>query len=171
MKTVDPHTLQQWLDKGEAVLIDVREPAEHHSQKIQGSSLIPLKNIPEKDLSSFKEKKLVIHCHSGRRSAAACVHVLEKDPDIEVYNLEGGIVAWEQAGFDTATSKAIKVPLDRQTQIAIGLLILIGSLLTLFVSPAFVYFTGFIGLGLIFAGFSGFCSLTYLLAKLPWNRS
>jgi hypothetical protein len=58
----------------------------------------------------------------------------------------------------------------RQVQIAAGLLILTGLLLAWLVAPAFVALTAFVGLGLTFAGLSGFCGMARLLALMPWNR-
>ena len=51
-----------------------------------------------------------------------------------------------------------------------GVLILTGLLLGWLVAPAFVALTVFVGLGLTFAGLSGFCGMARLLALMPWNR-
>lgn len=50
-------------------------------------------------------------------------------------------------------------------------MLLAASVLGLLVSPAFLYFTAFIGLALITAGFTDLCPMTLVLAKLPWNRN
>lgn len=94
--SVDVTTLKHWLDKGEAVLVDVREPAEHAAEKIEGAVLLPLGNVSKSALPTVGNKKLVIHCHLGMRSYKACERLLREDPNLEVYNLEGGIAAWEE---------------------------------------------------------------------------
>ena len=88
----------------------------------------------------------------------------------EVYNLEGGIAAWAQAGYHVESSGHFFLPLDRQVQLTIGLCVLVGSILAYTVSPIFLFLTGFFGLGLTFAGLTGFCGLALLMARMPWNQ-
>lgn len=98
--------LKQWLDNDEAILIDVREPAEHASAHIKQATLIPLGDICQGKLPDPGNKKLVIQCKSGMRSSNACIKLLQEDPNITLFNLEGGITAWQQAGFPIeSTSK------------------------------------------------------------------
>ena len=59
----------------------------------------------------------------------------------------------------------------RQVQIAAGLLVLLGVLGGLFLTPALFGLAGFVGAGLTFAGLSGFCGMARLLAVMPWNRA
>ena len=72
MKTVDATTLKRWMDAGEAVVVDVREPAEHAAEKIHGATLAPLGTVTKSSVPNRDGKKLVIHCRSGTRSASAC---------------------------------------------------------------------------------------------------
>ncbi|WP_419866828.1 YgaP family membrane protein [Altericroceibacterium endophyticum] len=58
----------------------------------------------------------------------------------------------------------------RQVQITAGTLILIGVLLAAFVAPGFIWLSGFVGAGLLFAGLSGWCGMATLLSAMPWNR-
>ena len=170
IKNIDAKTLKKWLDNNEAVIVDVREPAEHESSKIEGSNLVPLATICKKTLPQFKGKKLVLHCHGGRRSQSACQKLLAEDQNLEVYTLEGGISAWLSAGNQSQKSGKFFLPLDRQVQLTIGLGVLTGSLLGYFINPAFCFLAAFFGSGLIFAALSGYCGLALLLAKMPWNR-
>lgn len=171
IKTTNVATLKEWVDKGEAVIVDVREPAEHAAENIEGATLIPLAGISKSKLPDSKGKKLVIHCRSGKRGTTACERLLAEDPSLEIYNLEGGLSAWAEAGHAVKTSGKFFLPLDRQVQLTIGLGVLIGSLLTYFVNPLFVILTGFFGAGLTFAGASGYCGLAMVMAKMPWNQS
>ena len=57
MKTVDCKTLKKWLENGEAVLVDVREPEEYAATKIEGATLIPLATICKKLLPNYQNKK------------------------------------------------------------------------------------------------------------------
>lgn len=169
-KTVDATTLKKWMDNGEAAVVDVREPAEYAAEKIAGAQCVPVGNISKKDLPEIRGKKLVIHCRSGKRGGTACEKLLAEDPNLEIYNLEGGISAWSQAGYEVKSSGKFFLPLDRQVQLTIGLCIIIGSLLAYFVNPFFFLLTGFFGVGLTFAGLTGTCGLAMAMAKMPWNQ-
>ena len=74
-------------------LIDVREPFEFEIARIEGAKLIPLGEILERADELDREQTLIVHCHSGRRSAEA-VRLLKQRGFAKVYNLEGGIAAW-----------------------------------------------------------------------------
>ena len=96
---IDCATLKKWLKNDEAVLIDVRELAEYQESKIDQAHLIPLGEISINSLPDFKNKKLVLHCRSGKRSLTAGAKLLEENPKLEIYNLEGGIIAWNNCIF------------------------------------------------------------------------
>lgn len=98
-KSIDAKKAKEWLDKDEAVIVDVREPAEYASMHIPGATLIPLGVIEESKLPKHANKKLIIHCQLGKRGTKACEKLLQNNPNLDIYNLDGGIVAWEKAGF------------------------------------------------------------------------
>ena len=88
------HELKGKMDAREAFeLIDVREPFEYEIARIDGSKLIPLGEITERTDELQREQTIVVHCHSGGRSAEA-VRLLQQRGFTNVYNLEGGIDAW-----------------------------------------------------------------------------
>jgi rhodanese-related sulfurtransferase len=167
-QTISAQQLKALMDTNAAILIDVREPGEYRAEHIPGAVLMPLASIHPDKLPPHHDKKLVFQCRSGKRGGMACDKLGKLGADI--YNLEGGIMAWSQAGYKVEKSGKIFLPLDRQVQLTVGLLILISSLLAYTVSPAFIFLTGFFGLGLTFAGLTGFCGLAMLLANMPWNR-
>jgi rhodanese-related sulfurtransferase len=88
----------------------------------------------------------------------------------EVIHLQGGLNAWKQAGYPTVINKNAPISIMRQVQIVAGSLILTGTLLGAFVSPNFLFLSGFVGAGLLFAGISNTCAMAMLLAKLPYNQ-
>lgn len=167
---IDASTLKKWLEGGEAVLIDVREPAEHAAENIRGATLLPLENIRTAALPQCAGKKLVIHCRKGGRGGSACEKLLAEDPSLDIYNLEGGIDAWRAVGLTVASSGKAFLPLDRQVQLTIGVLLISGSLLGYLLTPALFFFTGAIGVGLTIAGATGFCGLARVIARMPWNQ-
>lgn len=171
IKTVDANTLKAWIASGEAVVVDVREPAEHAAENIAGANLVPLATVSKDALPDYAGKKLVIHCRSGMRSTNACQKLLAEDPSLEIYNLDGGINAWGSAGCGIERSGKKFLPLDRQVQLTIGVMLLAGSVLGYVFTPAFFFLTGVIGAGLTLAGATGFCGLAIVMAKMPWNQS
>lgn len=168
MKTITPQLLKDWLKDKKVTLIDVREPFEHKAESISGAHLIPLSEI---SLSKVPEEKqaVVIHCQSGKRSAAACEKLLKENPSLDVYSLEGGILAWKTEGFDVYRSTKC-LPIERQQQIVAGFLTFGGIILGAFLSPGFYWISAFVGLGLMTSGFTGWCGMAKLLAKMPWNK-
>ncbi|OGS42315.1 MAG: hypothetical protein A2506_05220 [Elusimicrobia bacterium RIFOXYD12_FULL_66_9] len=87
--------LKAKLDKKEAfILLDVREPAEHASARIEGARLIPLGALPARCGELDKSQKLVVHCRSGARSARAVEFLIGKGYD--AVNVAGGIIAWAE---------------------------------------------------------------------------
>lgn len=99
MKTVDAKHAKEWIDNGEAVVVDVREPGEYAEMHIAGAHLIPVGTINVSKLPELHSKKLIVHCKLGKRGGVACEKLLQGNPDLEVYNLVGGISAWMDAGF------------------------------------------------------------------------
>lgn len=169
VESVDAKTLRMWLGNDEAVLIDVRQPAEHNAQHISKAVSIPSSSIGKSNLPDCGGRKIVIQCQRGFRSKSACSQLQREMPDTTLYNLAGGISAWVKAGYPVEGSGRTVMPLDRQVQLTIGLCVLGGSLLAYFVNPQFLFLTGFFGLGLTFAGLTGFCGLARVMAKMPWN--
>ena len=73
-------------------LIDVREPFEAEIAQM-GGQLIPMGTIADNIDEISKQKQVIIHCKSGRRSASICQY-LEQHGFENVYNLKGGILAY-----------------------------------------------------------------------------
>jgi rhodanese-related sulfurtransferase len=88
---------QMRSDRTPHVLLDVREPSEHATAHIEGSVLIPMGQIVNRvdELETFRDKRLVVHCHHGGRSARVTQWLRQNGFD-RAQNLEGGIDAWSQ---------------------------------------------------------------------------
>mgnify|MGYP006123127537 CR=1 FL=1 len=94
MKEVSVDELQELIDnKTDFQLLDVREISEYEQANLEGI-LIPLQTLPGNIEQIAKDKKVVIMCRSGQRSANA-VSYLEKQGFSNLYNLAGGILAWK----------------------------------------------------------------------------
>jgi rhodanese-related sulfurtransferase len=95
MKSITVEELKSWKDKSEDFqLIDVREDYEYEAANINGEH-IPMGEIIGSLNKISRDKKVVIHCKSGGRSAAVTT-ALNQMGFSNVYNLEGGITAWAQ---------------------------------------------------------------------------
>jgi len=95
MKEITVEELKEKIDQKEDFqLIDVRESFEYDTSNLDGEN-IPLAGVLlEKDKIS-KDKPVIIHCRSGKRSAQA-VKMLEGEGYDNLYNLQGGILAWKE---------------------------------------------------------------------------
>jgi rhodanese-related sulfurtransferase len=98
LRDVDPQTLKGWLDRGEAILVDVREEDEYARERIAGARLLPLSRLDRSAVPSEPGKALVLQCNSGRRSADAAARIALPE-GTRLYHLAGGIQAWKRAGL------------------------------------------------------------------------
>ena len=93
---ISVHELKRKTETREGFeLIDVREPFEYEIARIDGAKLIPLGEIADRTDELQREQPIVVHCHSGKRSAQA-VRLLQQRGFSNVYNLKGGIDAWSE---------------------------------------------------------------------------
>lgn len=168
---ITPQKLGEWLEAEKVALVDVREPAEFSAEHIPGAVNIPLSSWDDGALKEFGDKDIVFQCASGNRSCRALDRVSNISGDAKLYNLEGGITAWKSERMPTEKSGKKILPLDRQVQVTLGVLILFSSLLGFFVHSAYFIVPVFIGAGLLNAGITGWCGMALLMAKMPWNRS
>jgi adenylyltransferase/sulfurtransferase len=91
---IEARELKRWLDRGDDVFIlDVREPHEYQICRIEGSTLIPLGDLPRRAHELDSARTIVAHCRLGQRSAQA-VDFLRQAGFRKVWNMKGGIIAW-----------------------------------------------------------------------------
>ncbi len=94
MKTITVQELKALTDQNaDFQLIDVREPYEYDEANL-GGHLIPLGEIPTRFEEISKEKQVIMQCRSGARSANAAMFLEQNYGYTNLYNLEGGILAW-----------------------------------------------------------------------------
>lgn len=166
---IKAETAKGWLDRGAAVLIDVREPDEHARERIAEARLAPLSRFDPTAFAGEKDKIAVFHCNSGNRTGQAAEQ-LAGAGFAEAYQLEGGLQAWKHAGLPVIQDRKAPLPIMRQVQIGAGGLVLLGVVLAVLISPWFMALSAFVGAGLVMAGITGFCGMARLLAHMPWNR-
>ena len=155
--------------RGEAQWVDVRSASEYAAGHVPGAINIPMEQIEARLGDLSPDCPIVLICQSGRRARLSAALLEPCRTDVTV--LDGGTSAWVKAGFPVVVNAATRWALERQVRLVAGLLVVIGAVLALTVNPHWVYLSGFVGLGLVFAGLTNICAMASLLCKMPWNRS
>lgn len=96
-KNIDVMELQAMLARGGVRLVDVRTDAEIAQGLIQGADKLPLHLLPMRLHEFDSTMPTVFYCRMGGRSAQAAAFAAAQG-FVEAYNLQGGIMAWVQAG-------------------------------------------------------------------------
>lgn len=95
MEEITVEELKRKIDNGEDFqLIDVRETFEYEVSNLGGIN-IPLSGIMIESDKIATDKPVIVQCRSGKRSAAAIMQLQTLGYD-NLYNLEGGILAWKE---------------------------------------------------------------------------
>jgi sulfur-carrier protein adenylyltransferase/sulfurtransferase len=86
---------------GDVVLLDIREPHEHAEAHLVGDVLVPPVEVAERidELAPDPSQRLILYCRSGARSARAVNLLKEQFGYDNAANVEGGILAWQEAGL------------------------------------------------------------------------
>jgi rhodanese-related sulfurtransferase len=93
-----PAQLAAWLADGaraKPLLLDVREPWEWQTARIEGSQHMPMRDVPARLGELDREREVVAICHHGGRSQQVAMF-LEKNGFAKVHNLVGGVDAWSR---------------------------------------------------------------------------
>jgi rhodanese-related sulfurtransferase len=98
--SVDPVRATELINHEDATVVDVRPIADFNQGHIVGAINIPMSGLANqlKPLEKRKNRPIVVSCRSGAQSAAAC-RTLRKQGFDKVYNLRGGILAWQNANL------------------------------------------------------------------------
>ena len=99
---IDPKGALVMIESGDAILIDVREADEFAEAHIPYASSIPMSVIDGifHHLTFPEDKAIIFQCKSGGRSGRVCDYLTQAvKPANKVYNLDGGINAWINAGL------------------------------------------------------------------------
>lgn len=166
---LDPRDIKDQRD--ELTVIDVRTPGEYESIHIPSARNLPLDEL-DQHVDTVREaveagEQVVLVCRSGARAHQAQDQLVAAGLDA-VPILEGGMMAWEQAGGDVVRD-VIRWDLERQVRFVAGSIVALSILASLVWPPA-RFVAGFIGAGLVFASVTNTCAMGMLLTKLPYNR-
>lgn len=101
VRVVDAAEIKRWIDAGEAVLIDVREPNEFAAESIPGARNLPLSAFDPAQVTVPEGKKLVIHCRSGARCGMAAQRLVAAGYQGEINRMQGGMFGWKSINGTT----------------------------------------------------------------------
>ena len=103
---VAPTEAIRLINRENAVILDVREENEFLNGHVVNSIHIPLNFLKDRlgDLEKHKGKPIIVNCRSGQRSASACA-LLKKQGFEQIYNLQGGVVAWQHDNLPLVKKK------------------------------------------------------------------
>lgn len=171
--SVSPEQLAKLRNNGQKVdLIDVRTPVEFKEVHIDFARNVPLDQLTPGAVTAGRvageSSPIYVVCRSGSRGKQACEKLAAAG--LNVVNVEGGTMAWDQAGLPVVRGGGKAISLERQVRIAAGLLVVLGSALGYFVHPYWIGLAAFVGAGLTFAGLTDTCGMGLMLARMPWNQ-
>ena len=96
---IDVQTVSEIKDRDDVVVLDVREQWEYDEGHIPGVVHLPMNEVPARLDEIPTDQTVVLTCRSGNRSSQVTKYLEENGFD-NVHNMEGGIVAWQNAGYD-----------------------------------------------------------------------
>ena len=95
MEEITATELKERLDRGDDLqIIDVREPNEYETARLEGAKLIPLGQVVNRMGEIDAGRETVVHCKLGGRSAKAIEALTRAGFTGRLLNLKGGITAW-----------------------------------------------------------------------------
>ncbi|WP_310600330.1 rhodanese family protein [Desulfobulbus sp.] len=164
---VSPAEAKRLVEEENALLVDIRESEEFGREHIEGARLEPLSVLPLLAPDPDRERPAVFYCRSGSRTKDNTAS-LEGRGFAATYLVEGGLEEWKKAGLPVVR-RVVPIPVPRQIQMIAGSLVFVFSLFSFFI-PAFTWLTLFVGVGLVFAGYTGICLMAKLLTRVSRNR-
>ncbi len=96
--TVDVATVKALQGRDDVVVLDVREQSEYDAGHIPGVKLIPMGTVAGRLNEIPKDKPVIVTCRSGNRSGQVTEY-LRGQGYTNVHNMQGGIAAWQSAGY------------------------------------------------------------------------
>ena len=176
--TVSPEQVFERKSQGDVVhLIDVRTPGEFSALHADGARLCPLERFDSAAVdaslgldqqSAGNTESLYLVCRSGARAAQAAEKLMGRGYQ-NVYVVAGGTDRWVASGLPVVRGRGV-MSLERQVQIAVGLLVMLKVGFGFAVSPVFFFLVALLGGGLVFAGLTQNCAMAKLIARMPWNQ-
>lgn len=163
-----PTEAQKLREQG-LLMIDIRSPAEFNRQHIAQAQLIASEDLLTKADALRQHPGVIFYCSSGMRTKHQQALLAQLNHP-HSYILAGGLRAWRKAGLPVVKDHAM-LPIMQQVQFVTGLFVTLGVSLGFLLNSSFLLLALVVGVGLMFAGLTGFCGLAIVLMKMPWNKN
>ena len=100
IKQVGPAEATHLLNHQDAVLLDVRDKSEYQEGSLPGAVSLPYSQIVEDraKLEKYRQRPVIVFCKNGQQGARTC-SILRKQGFENIYNLDGGLLAWRTANM------------------------------------------------------------------------
>ena len=104
--SLDPSGATDLINHQDAVVVDVRPAADYQKGHIINAVNIPSNGFANQinSLNKYKDRPIIVSCRSGSQSQAACQQ-LRKAGFEKVFNLRGGVLAWQNASLPLTRKK------------------------------------------------------------------
>jgi rhodanese-related sulfurtransferase len=172
-KKIAAKELNEQIQSGflsKSAIVDLRTHTEYEDGHIQNAIHTILHTFTGNEAFLKVAEKIFIICRNSNHSIKA-FEKLPQNVKERVYILDGGMKAWEMNGFlIQKTVKQGRFSVTQQTQITMGVMIIIFSILALTVNKFFAVLTLFVGINLTTEGMSNVCMLLEFISKMPWNK-
>jgi len=102
-KDVTPAEVVEYINKKDALVVDVRDEGEYQQGHIINAMHIPVALVDSRigELESHRDRPIIVACRTGQRSARVGT-ILNKQGFNDVYKLGGGMMAWQSANLPLA---------------------------------------------------------------------
>jgi rhodanese-related sulfurtransferase len=170
MKQIEASELKQMTEsKSVTAVIDVRTPMEYNLGHVPNAINIPLHQLGHTLPHIKKDEPVAVICQAGSRSQMACQKLIDEYPN--VMNVMGGTSAWASAGLPLEKAPPSPNRVTRQSHFVASVMLIAALYLATTVNPAWMYLAALPAFGLMLDSLTGFCPMSWLLAKMPFNRA
>ena len=106
IRSIGPAEATLLINHQDAVVLDVRDGNEIKDGIILNSVHVPVGQLKDSlgKLEKYRERPVIVGCRSGSRSQSACA-ALTRAGFTQVYNLRGGVLAWQNASLPLVRAK------------------------------------------------------------------
>ena len=107
VKEIGTAVATRLINRENAVLLDVREGAEREAGKLPNAVHVPLSQLKDRvgELAKYSSRPVIVYCARGQRSRGAA-GALAKAGIANIYQLQGGLKAWKDAGLPVESVKS-----------------------------------------------------------------
>jgi rhodanese-related sulfurtransferase len=164
MKFINNHKAQEAFVRGNAIIIDVREPAEFREKHIPGALNLPSTKFNIEHYTPFQSITICLVCESGNRAG----QIAEKLKNNHFDNVL--LLETQMQSYSTVENNTKGWTIDRQFRMTLGLLLAVFLFFNALGITGFIVIPIILCVGLIFTALINQCYMRQGIAMLPWNK-